>query len=333
MSKRGDGTDWEYAPTTVTNTQATSGTNAPAGRSPDVIRTIIPLNDDVLIWGCDQSIWAMSGDPMEEGRIDNIVDGVGMPFGRPWCKDITGSFYFFGSKGGVYRGSVGQGIQKITIGSIEERMSDIDLDKNLIRLLWNEREQGIHIFITPLNSYTAATHYFYDTKANAWWLDKFEAVSSNKYIHNPKEIHIFDGLDPDDRVILLGGWDGFVRKWDPAASDDDGTAIDSYAYVGPLVSDAMGLIRLNEMRVQLGKNSDDVTASVFTGTNAEDAYSKTSPHFTSTFVAGRNVSERRRAMAHAMYVKLGNNTVAERWTLERMEADLDITARKFARIY
>ena len=64
MSKRGDATDWDYTPTTVTNTQAISGTNAPAGRSPDVIRSIIPLNDDVLIWGCDQSIWAMSGDPM-----------------------------------------------------------------------------------------------------------------------------------------------------------------------------------------------------------------------------------------------------------------------------
>lgn len=333
MSKRGDATDWNYTPTTVTNTQATSGTNSPAGRSPDVIRTIIPLNDDVLIWGCDQSIWAMTGDPMEEGRIDNIVDGVGMPWGRPWCKDMTGSFYFFGSKGGVYRGGVGQGIQKITVGSIEERMNDIDLDKNIIRLLWNERDQGVHVYITPLNSYNATTHYFYDIRANAWWLDKFETVSSNQYIHNPKEVHVFDGLDPDDRVILMGGWDGFVRKWDLSASDDDGNAIDSYVYFGPLVSENLGLIKLKELRVQLGKNSSNVTASVFTGDNAEDAYAQTSAHFTSTFSAGRNVSERRRAMSHAMYLKLGNNTADQRWTLERAEADIALTARKFARIY
>ena len=32
------------------------------------------------------------------------------------------------------------------------------------------------------------------------------------------------------------------------------------------------MVRLNELRVQLGKNSNDVTASVFTGDNAEDAY-------------------------------------------------------------
>jgi hypothetical protein len=333
MSKRGDGTDWDYTPTTVTNTQAISGTNAPAGRSPDVIRTIIPLNDDVLIWGCDQSIWAMSGDPMEEGRIDNIVEGVGMPFGRPWCKDMTGSFYFFGSKGGVYRGAVGQGIQKITVGSIEERMSDIDFDKNIIRLLWNEQDQGVHVFITPLNAYNSTTHYFYDTRAEAWWLDKFETASSSKYIHNPKEVHVFDGLDPNDRVILMGGWDGFIRKWDLSESDDDGNAIDSYVYVGPIVSENFGMVRLNELRVQLGKNSSNVTASIFTGDNAEDAYAQTTAHFTSTFSAGRNVSERRRAMTHAMYLKLGNNTAAQRWTLERAEVDLSLTARKFARIY
>jgi hypothetical protein len=333
MSKKGDGADWDYTPVTVTNTQATSGVNAPAGRSPDVIRAIIPLNDDVLIWGCDQSIWAMTGDPMEEGRIDNIVDGVGMPYGRPWCKDMTGSFYFFGSKGGVYRGAVGQGIQKITVGSIEERMNDIDLDKNIIRLLWNERDQGVHVYITPLNAYTATTHYFYDIRANAWWLDKFETTSSSQYIHNPKEVHVFDGLDPDDRVILMGGWDGFVRKWDLSSSNDDGNAIDSYVYFGPLVSENFGLVRLKELRVQLGKNSNDVTASVFTGDNAEDAYAQTSPHFTSTFTAGRNVSERRRATSHAMYLKLGNNTADQRWTLERAEADIALTARKFARIY
>jgi hypothetical protein len=333
MSKSGDGTDWDYNPVTVTVTQATSGVNSPAGRSPDVIRTIIPLNDDVLIWGCDQSIWAMTGDPMEEGRIDNIVDGVGMPWGRPWCKDMTGSFYFFGSKGGVYRGAVGQGIQKITVGSIEERMNDIDLDKNIIRLLWNERDQGVHVYVTPLNAYTATTHYFYDIRANAWWLDKFETTSSNQYIHNPKEVHVFDGLDPDDRVVLMGGWDGFVRKWDLSSSNDDGNAIDSYVYFGPLVSENFGLVRLKELRVQLGKNSNDVTASVFTGDNAEDAYAQTSAHFTSTFTAGRNVSERRRATSHAMYLKLGNNTVDQRWTLERAEADIALTARKFARIY
>jgi len=333
MSKSGDATDWNYTPTTVTNTQATSGVNSPAGRSPDVIRAIIPLNDDVLIWGCDQSIWAMTGDPMEEGRIDNIVDGVGMPWGRPWCKDMTGSFYFFGSKGGVYRGAVGQGIQKITVGSIEERMNDIDLDKNIIRLLWNERDQGVHVYVTPLNSYTATTHYFYDIRANAWWLDKFEATSSNQYIHNPKEVHVFDGLDPDDRVVLMGGWDGFVRKWDLSSSNDDGNAIDSYVYFGPLVSENLGLIKLKELRVQLGKNSSNVTASVFTGDNAEDAYAQTSAHFTSTFTAGRNVSERRRATSHAMYLKMGNNTVDQRWTLERAEADIALTARKFARIY
>jgi len=333
MSKQGDADDWNYTPNVLTETQAVSGVNAPAGKSPDVIRCMIPVNDDILVWGCDHSIWQMTGDPMLGGRIDNVVDGIGMPWGRPWCRDSGGVIYFFGTRGGVYRFALGQGMTKITVGSIEERLSTIDLDKNIIRLVWNEREQGLHVFITPLNPFDAATHYFYDIRAESWWLDKFEATTNSEYVHNPKEVHVLDGLDPNDRVVLLGGWDGFLRKWDLTASDDDGTAIDSYAYFGPLVSENLGLVKMNELRVQVGKNSSNVAASVFIGDNAEDAYAQTTAHYTATFVPGRNVSERRKAISHAIYLKLGNSTVAQRWVMERAEADLELTARKSARIF
>jgi hypothetical protein len=333
MSRQGDAADWNYTPNVLTETQAVSGVNAPAGKSPDAIRCIIPVNDDILVWGCDHSVWMMTGDPMLGGRIDNVVDGIGMPWGRPWCRDSGGVVYFFGTRGGVYRFAVGQGMSKITVGSIEERLSTIDLDKNIIRLVWNEREQGLHVFITPLNPFDSTFHYFYDIRSESWWLDKFDATTNSEYVHNPKEVHILDGLDPNDRVVLLGGWDGFLRKWDVTASNDDTTAIDSYAYLGPLVSENLGLVKMNELRVQVGKNSSNVSTSVFIGDNAEDAYAQTTAHYTATFVPGRNVSERRKAISHAIYLKFGNNTVSQRWVMERAEADLELTARKFARIY
>lgn len=332
MSKQGDPDDWDYAPGTVTVTQAVSGANIPAGKAPDVIKTIIPISQDILVFGCDHSIWMMMGDPMMGGRIHNMTDGLGMPWGRPWAIDTRGNFYFFGTRGGVYKSRAMEPLVKLSERSIEERLSVIDLDSNLIRMAWNEREQGLHVFITALDGYTQGTHYFWDSRNESWWIDKFDKQTNNIFTHDPKAVHVFDGDDPDDRSMLLGGWDGIVRKWDVAASDDDGTATDSYAYLGPLVPPTMGLVRMQELRMIAGKGSSNVTATIYRGDNAEDAYNSTA-FYTSTFVAGRNVAERKKAMGGGLYIKIGNNSAGQKWTFERAEVEIELTGRKFARSF
>ena len=329
MSKVADPFDWNYAPDTITETQAVAGVNSPAGKSPDVIRCIIPVSDDILIFGCDHSIWQMTGDPMLGGRLDEIIDGVGTPWGRPWCRGTSGEFYVFGTRGGVYRGYPGQSVTKITEGRFEERMNNINLNTNLVRLVWNERERGVHVFVTPLTVGDSSNeHYFYDTRTNSWWIDKFGNAN-----HDARAVHVFDGDDAADRAILLGGADGYIRKWDVTASDDDGTAISSHVYFGPILPRALGTVNVNEIRTMLAKGSSDVTMSVFRGNNAEDAYNQTTPLYTSTFSAGRNVSERRRAQGHAIYLKLSNTTASQTWAMELLQAVFTETSGRFGRIY
>ena len=330
MTKMGDAFDFQYAPDTLTETQAVAGANAPVGKSPDVIRAIMPINDDILMFGCDHSIWMMSGDPMIGGRLDQLVEGIGTPFGRPWCQSSSRTFYVFGTRGGVYRATVGQqGFERITLGRMEERLNAIDLQENLINLAWNERENGVHVFVTPLSpAASSVEHYFYDVRQDGWWIDKF-----SKSDHDPKAVHIFDGDDVNDRVILLGGRDGFIRKWDPTADDDDGTAISSHVYLGPLAAGSVGAMQVDEIRCVLGKGSDDVTLSIYEGDCAEDAYNKTTAFYTGTFKAGRNLAERRRVVAHAVYCKLGNTTLDKTWALESMEYVAQSTSRSFARIF
>jgi hypothetical protein len=330
MSKVGDAFDWNYAPDTITETQAVSGVNSPAGQAPDVIRCIIPVTDDILIFGCDHSIWQMSGDPMLGGRLDLVADGVGTPWGRPWCRDSGASYYVFGTRGGVYRGTPGQGVQKITEGRMEERMSSINLDTNLIRLAWNEREKGVHVLVTPLETgATSSEHYFYCSRTNSWWIDKFAGASS----HDSRAVHVFDGDSSGDRAILMGGADGYIRKWDVDATDDDGTAISSHVYLGPIVPRSLGTVNVNEIRALLAKGSSDVTMSVFRGNSAEDAYNQTSALYTSTFKAGRNVSERRRVQGHAVYLKLANTTVSQSWSMELLQAVFSETSGRFGRVF
>ena len=329
MSKVNDAFDWNYSPTVLTEDQAVSGTNAPAGKAPDVIRCIIPVSDDVLIFGCDHTIWQMSGDPMLGGRLDRIADGVGTPWGRPWCQDSSRNYYIFGTRGGVFRGAVGQGITKITTGRIEERLAAVNLDTNLIRLAWNERERGVHIFVTPLTvGDSSVEHYFYDVRNDSWWIDKFANTS-----HDPRAVHVFDGDEAGDRAILLGGLDGYLRKWDLDATDDDGTAISSHVYLGPIVAQGPTAVRINEIRNVIAKGSSNVTMSVYRGDNPEDAYNSSSAFFTSTLSAGINAAERRKTTAHAVYLKYGNTTASQTWAMEHVECHYQDTSVRFARTF
>jgi len=330
MSKVGDAFDWQYSPDTITETQAVAGVNSPAGKAPDVIRCIIPVSDDILIFGCDHSIWQMTGDPMLGGRLDEIINGVGTPWGRPWCRGSGGEFYLFGTRGGVYRGTPGQGVQKITEGRFEERMNNINLNTNLVRLVWNERERGVHVFVTPLGAEDFSNeHYFYDTRTNSWWIDKF--ASNN--LHDARAVHVFDGDDAADRAILMGGRDAYIRKWDVDAADDDGVAISSHVYFGPILPRALGTVNVNEIRTLLAKGSSDVTMSVFRGNSAEDAYNQTTALYTATLSAGRNVAERRRAQGHAIFLKLANTSVGQAWAMELLQAVFSETSGRFGRIY
>ena len=336
MSKLGDPFDWNYSPVTTSEIQATAGANAPAGKAPDAIRTIIPVSDDILVFGCDHTIWQMTGDPMMGGRLDLVAEGVGTPHGRPWCQDGSRRFFLMSNNGTVWQGMAGQGITKISDGKVEERLQDVNLDTSLIQMIWNSQQHGVHLFVTPRDATVKGEHLFYDPRASAWWIDVFDAVDSGgNYYMNPRAVHNYDGDDPNDRAILMGGYDGHLRKWDPSASDDDGTAISSHVYLGPLKGGTQRGIRLKEMRATLGLTSASLKYTVFAGDSAESAYNSTTAAASGTFsstLAGKPAVSHKGAMGQAIFIKLSNTTVAEKWTLEKLECTYHSTGRKFARI-
>lgn len=311
MSRVGDPLDWEYAPVDGIATQAVAGNNADAGKSPDIINALIPYSDDVLIFGCDSSIHMMNGDPAAGGEIDRITDVTGMAWGEAWCKDPEGTIYFFGSRGGVYRMTPGSRPESISLDSIEEDLATLDLDNILVKMSWSDREKGFYLHLTALDG-SASTHYFWDMRLQAWWPVVYADATTN-----PTAVWIFDGDAADDRVQLLGCRDGYIRKIDLAADDDDGTAIDSYVWIGPITNRDRPLLRLDEMNAVIATGSNDVTFAVHAGESAEDAKAA-SATFSGDWVAGRNRSERRRAQGHAMYVKLSNNTLDETWSFEML---------------
>lgn len=312
MSAVADPFDFDYSPPAVNSGQAIALNLAPQGLLADTVTCLIAYSDDVLIVGGDHTIWLFKGDPMNAGQIDLVTDSIGMAFGMPWCRDPEGAVWFFSNRTGIFQLIPGQ--QPIRVSQqIESLLQPINTGENSIRLLWDDRFQGLHVFITSLITPTETTHYFYEKRAGAWWQDTFGNTD-----HDPLTCCTLDGNEPDDRVPLIGCWDGYVRFVSTSADDDDGTPIESEVWIGPLLTAGMDELMLKELQGLLGSAAEDVEYEIYTGDSAEAALAS-EPFSSGTLSAGRGTTDPHRASGHAIYVRL----FSERpWSMEQIRVVL-----------
>jgi len=320
MSELGNPLGWNLFPNPLTSTSALALAASDAGPVPDTVNALIPYSDDILIIGGDHSIHMLRGDPLagqldpargtfSSGQISLMSDSTGMAFGRSWCKDESGYVYFYGSRGGVYRMIPGQPPQKIS-DEIDLRLKSLDLSKYTVRLVWNERDRGFHLYIVPLTTETdAVTHWFWYRKDGSWWSDEFPVHTSD-----PTAIAVADGDEPDDRVILIGCKDGYVRFIDKDSSNDDGAAIDANVMIGPLNPKSVhDNARFTSFRFSLASDQDGAVANLYKTEEADDIGSVVA---TKNLVAGKNRSWNKKIKGKAVFIELKNDTIDERFAVE-----------------
>ena len=312
MSAVSDPFDWDYSPKSPSATQAVAGNNSPLGFVGDILTSLIPYSDDILVIGGDHTIYAMRGDPAAGGNIDLITDEIGIAWGMPYCKDPSGTLYFFSNRTGIFSLDPTSGAKPVRISSgIEQLILPIDTGTNGIRMAWDDRFQGLHVFVTPLVTPSPTTHFFWEQRAGAWFTDQF----ASPYL-DPLCCVTYDGNSPDDRAVMLGCWDGYVRKLDPASTADDGLPITSDVYIGPLLTANLEELRLKDLQAVLGEGSGEVTFRVYVGTTAEAAFSNP-PVFTGKWNGGRNFTQGVKRAGHAIYLRL---TSTQPWSMESIRA-------------
>lgn len=319
LSALGDLYNWDFFPPDQTVTQAILGSNSNAGLCPDIITSIIRASDDLVFFGGDKSIHRLTGDPRSDGRFDLISDETGVAWGRAWCKDPAGTIYFVGQQGGFYVMSSSGNPLKFSVESLSDRFRDLDTGLNKIQLVWNDKEEGVHVFITPYSA-GSTVHYFWDTRNNAWWPDSFGATDLD-----PMAVWVYDGDAAGDRVILLGGRDGKIRKWSESTKNDDGTAISSYVVI-PILGDLSSEFRLSNWRAVLASYSDTVTFETF-GLEQADSQSPGSAVSTTTFTAGRNSNFRDKTRGNVVLAKISNSNSARAWAMESLACDREPAGR------
>lgn len=321
MSKSDDPFNWNYGDVNNPAGTAVSGVDSPAGLVGDTVRTLIAWSDDTMLFGCDSSIWMMQGDPTDGGKLGRVTDGIGMAWGSPWCKSADNTLYFATNQGSVMT-MVPGGLPVPISQGIHQLLLGIDTGANILRMAWDHVFYGVWLFVTPLSGPRPTTHYFYEARTGAWWPVQFANAN-----HNPLCCCVFDGNLPNDRAVLIGSWDGYVRKIDPAASTDDGTPIQWNVLVGPLKTADFDEIRLDELVADVAVGSSPISWDSLVGATAEIAAAST-PVASGTWVAGRNNATPVRRAGHAHYIRLSGTGRA---ALERIRARVATTGTVRAR--
>jgi len=269
-------TDGDLSAITYTNTRV--------GEVGDILTAIIPYKDDLLIWGCANSIWILVGDPMGSGQNARITDKTGIWGSRSWCIDDKSNLYFLGDDG-IYKMPVSESysppenISKLVLPNL---ITDLDLDKSLHRVVFefDPIGYGIHICKTLLSDGTN-TNYWFDLMTGGFYPENYPAscgVFSSYY---------YPATDDTYKKYLVGCADGYIREFDNSTKNDTTTsstsAIDSYCTIINKLSpdeDTEGKMTwINAITAggATGGNfsdTDTVDYSLYTGDDAESVLEK-----------------------------------------------------------
>ncbi len=334
MSRVGTPTDFDYADTDAG--AAFAGNLSTAGRIGEPIIALLPLSDDVIAFGGDHTMWAMRGDPAVGGSIDMVSEAIGVVGPNAWTKAPDGTVYFVGP--GAFFRMPGNAGPPVDISSIKypQFFAELNRATNYISCAWDRDKHGCYIFVNPVTG-ALGTSLWYDARTEGFF--PLEYPTS----HGPITALVYDGDGADDRVVILGGTDGYLRLTDDTALTDDGTAISSFVFIGPfqvgkgLMTDGIinGLdLTLGEPQEGIATSFMNVDVAVYV---ARDAYNVTqgTPRnvFSRTYTGlpGRVTSLRPRLRGAWGMIKLSNTIISTTWSFETITYTADVLTGKTRR--
>jgi hypothetical protein len=334
MSKVNDPWNWVYSD--VDPLTAVAGGNADAGEVGDIIRCLIPYKDDYLLFGCANSLWVLTGDPAQSGTIDEVDLTVGVYGAKSWCFDGDGNIYFFGTNG-IYQITPDlKSVRCISELYLPNLVDDVDANPETHRIVLehDRKRNGIIITITKLTDGSNQC-YYYNLAAQGFFPETYPVQCG------PFSLCYYAANDNDYADLLVGCFDGFIRKWDEASKDDNigvsNTAISSYVVlpIAALSEDMDMKGKLTSLTVELAggasggdfSDTDGVTVELFTGDDAgtclEDIKDGATAFLSKTYSGTGRKRTRDRCSAAFLGIKLSNSTASETWAVNRIYGNVE----------
>ncbi len=334
MSRVANPWDWAYAANDALSPVA--GGNSDAGELGDIIKALIPYKDEYLIFGCANSMWVLRGDPASGGNLESIDITVGIFGPKSWCFDGQGNLYFM-SQGGLNMipASLG-GVQPISQTVLPNFASDENLDPTAqrIRMEYDADRYGILVCITTVAT-GANSNYFYDLRTKGLFPESYPTTCG------AYSLFYYNSTNDEQRGILLGCKDGFLRYFNESEKNDVSTAADvtiTSECVLPILQndDDDRELRLTSLTITTAggnaagadSDTDGVTVNLFVDRDAEalleDIADGDTPLATTTFTGpGRMNRIRSRVRGHSIAVELKNSTSDSTWAIEKVSAEVE----------
>jgi hypothetical protein len=333
MSRVANPYDWVYDEADALSPVA--GGNSRAGELGDVIRALIPYQDEYLLFGCASSIWALRGDAADGGSLTPLNDTIGVFGNKSWCFD-AGMNLFFCSKNGIHKIPYGFGpVQNLSQFVLPNLVDDTDLDPTVHRVTmgYDREREGILISIVTIDT-GANVNYWYDLKTEGFYPESYPNACG---IYS---MYFYSSNDDTYRKLVLGSADGFLRKFSESEKSDVGTsgdvAISSYVTL-PIVQveDDSRNLKMNEFVVTTAggatggseSDSDSVDVKIYVGDGVEEVLESiedgdTPLHDTTITGPGKSYRMRNRSRGKALGIRLANDTLDSTFAVEKVSANI-----------
>jgi len=334
MSEVADPWNWAYGSNDALS--PIYGGAGKAGELGDIVRALIPYQDEYLLFGCANSIWALRGDPADGGSLTPLNETIGVFGNQSWCFD-SGMNLFFTSKNGIHRIPYGFGpVENISQFVLPNLIEDTALDptQHLVVMGYDRERDGILISITTIADGTNV-NYWYDLNTKGFYLEEYPTVCG------VYSMYFYSANDDTYRKLLLGSTDGFIRTFDKDTTNDattNGTQAISSELLLPILetTEADDTLKINDMSVvtaggSAGGSENDtnsVTIEIFTNDDAEAVLEAVedgdTPLHTDTITGpGRANRLRNRTRGKAIGIKLSNSDASSTWSIERISANIN----------
>ena len=316
------------------NLAATSSQNASTGEVGDVLTAMIAYKDHYGIFGYTNSIWCLRSDPLQGGISTCLSKTTGIFSPVSYCWDDKNNLYFLGTDG-IYKLSAdaiiaGAPPENITKVRLPKLVTSLGLNRKTDRVTmgFDKQRYGIEISISQLDG-TWGVCFWLDIRTGGLFPDVFPSGTVN-----PSCLFYYDAVKASERGLLIGGYDGFLRRFDEAVKDDDGTTIESYAVLGPFVSDSETRSKgtLNEVAITPGKGTDSITVDLHRADNADELINNieadVTPIGTKVFTGDQPGTIRDKVSGRAIAMVLKNLNADESWSMESVDIDLKTSGKQ-----
>jgi len=330
-SRVGEPNDWDTGQDDVA--AATSSQNSKAGEVGDVITAMVSYKDHYLIWGCVNELWCLRSDPLQGGVNTCLSKTTGIFSPTSFCWDDKNNLYFLGTDG-IYQLSSsaiikGHPPRNMTKAHLPKLVTSLELNRRTDRvtMAFDKQRYGIQIAISQYDG-TWNVCFWYDIRTGGIFPDVFP---DNVL---PSCLFYYDAVNASERALLLGGYDGYVRKYDETVKNDDGETIESYAALGPFVSDSetRSKATLGEMAIVPSKGTDSIIVDVHRADSADELINNveadSTPVATKTFTGDEPGTIRDKVSGRAIAMVLKNLNADESWSMESVDIALKTTGKQ-----